>query len=64
MPPGTGVVSTSLPDLRDALERYRRDPLLARETGAAARQAALERYGLKRFLADWNDVLEYALEER
>jgi hypothetical protein len=33
------------------------DEQLARETGAAARQAALERYGLKRFLERWDQVL-------
>ena len=30
----------------------------AAEMGAAARRAALERFGLERFLADWEDVLE------
>ena len=34
------------------------DPDEARERGAAARVAALERYGLERFLADWDEVLE------
>jgi len=33
------------------------DPGRARETGCAARRAALERYGLERFLADWDDLL-------
>ena len=31
---------------------------LATERGNAARAAVLERYGLDRFLADWDDVLE------
>ncbi len=35
-----------------------RDPDAAREAGAAARRAALARYGLERFLADWDVVLE------
>jgi hypothetical protein len=30
----------------------------ARERGAAARGVALERYGLRRFLADWDELLE------
>jgi hypothetical protein len=34
------------------------DPELARETGRAARGAALERYGLERFLGRWDEVLE------
>ena len=33
------------------------DPDEAAERGAAARTAALERYGLARFLADWDDLL-------
>ena len=30
----------------------------AREAGRAARAAALERYSLGRFLADWDDLME------
>ena len=33
------------------------DPDEARARGLVARDAALERYGLARFLADWDDVL-------
>ncbi len=43
---------------RAALERLVRDPDEARERGLAARDAALRRYGLARFLADWDEVLE------
>ena len=42
------------------MRRLISDPDEARERGAAARVAALERYGLERFLADWDDVLEEA----
>jgi hypothetical protein len=34
------------------------DPGEAAERGRAARTVALERYGLERFLADWDEVLE------
>ena len=34
------------------------NPDEAAERGRAARAAVLERYGLERFLADWDDVLE------
>ena len=34
------------------------DPEEAAERGRAARAVALERYGLDRFLADWDEVLE------
>jgi hypothetical protein len=57
VPPEAGLVSTSLAELRDAAERYLRDPEAAREAGAAAREAALARYGLGRFLDDWEAVL-------
>ncbi|MBW8805843.1 MAG: glycosyltransferase family 4 protein [Catenulisporales bacterium] len=58
VPPSAGTVSTSVADLRTAVRRLIADPALAREQGAAARQTALERYGIKRFVADWNRLLE------
>jgi glycosyltransferase involved in cell wall biosynthesis len=58
VPPEAGVVSTKLPVLEDALRRLVADPDEARERGRAARAAALERYGLERFLDDWDAVLE------
>jgi hypothetical protein len=58
VPPGTGVVSTRLEVLEDALRTYATDPALARSHGDAARRHALERYGLARFLADWDELLQ------
>jgi glycosyltransferase involved in cell wall biosynthesis len=58
VPPEAGVVSTSVGRLAAALRRLVDDPDEARERGLAARAAALERYGLERFLADWDAVLE------
>lgn len=57
VPPEAGVVSTRVDVLADALERLVADPEEARERGRAARVAALGRYGLARFHADWDDVL-------
>ena len=57
VPPEAGVVSTRLDVLRDALRRLVDDPEQARLMGKAARAAALARYGLARFLADWDDLL-------
>jgi hypothetical protein len=57
VPPEAGVVSTKLDVLAGALARLVADPAEAAERGHAARAAALERYGLGRFHADWNDVL-------
>jgi glycosyltransferase involved in cell wall biosynthesis len=44
--------------LAAALRRLIADPEEARERGAAARAAALERYGLERFLSAWDELLE------
>jgi len=61
VPAGAGVVSPSAAELHEAVRRYIADPVLARETGLAARQSALEHYGLKRFLRDWEHVLAEAV---
>jgi glycosyltransferase involved in cell wall biosynthesis len=58
VPPEAGVVSTRIDVLRHALAGLGADPHLAREMGRAARAAALSRYGLERFLDDWNALLE------
>ncbi len=54
VPAGAGVVSARPQDLADAVRRFVDDPAEARTVGAAAREAALARYGLGRFLADWD----------
>ncbi|MEF3112103.1 glycosyltransferase [Streptomyces chrestomyceticus] len=55
--PGTGTLSNRPETLAQAARTYLEDPEAAAEDGARARQAALERYGLKRFLHDWERVL-------
>jgi Glycosyl transferases group 1 len=60
VPPEAGVVSTRLDVLCDALHRLVTDPDEAAERGRAARAAALARYGLERFLADWDEVLAWS----
>jgi glycosyltransferase involved in cell wall biosynthesis len=62
VPPSAGVVSTRVEDLVSAVQRYVQDPSEARRVGAAAREAALSRYGLGRFLADWDTVLAEAVD--
>jgi hypothetical protein len=57
VPAGAGVLSTRPEVLAAAARRYLEEPEAAAEDGARARQAALERYGLKRFLDDWERVL-------
>ncbi len=58
VPPEAGVLSTRVDTLAAAARRFIDDPDAARAAGAAARTAALERFGLQRFLDDWNDLLE------
>jgi glycosyltransferase involved in cell wall biosynthesis len=58
VPPEAGVVSTQVEVLADAARRLVADPAQARLMGKAARAAATARYGLDRFLADWDDLLE------
>jgi Glycosyl transferases group 1 len=57
VPPDAGVVSNRLPVLTDALQRLGRDHEEAARFGKAARAAGLERFGLDRFLADWDALL-------
>jgi glycosyltransferase involved in cell wall biosynthesis len=54
VPPGAGVLSTRPEELAAAVWRFVHDPAEAQAVGAAAREAALARYGLGRFLADWD----------
>jgi len=58
VPHEAGVVSTRIDALNAAMRRLIDDPGEAIARGDAARAAALDRYGLERFLADWDDVLE------
>lgn len=57
VPPEAGVVSTRPDELAAAVWRFVHDPSEAQAVGAAAREAALSRYGLGRFLADWDTRL-------
>jgi glycosyltransferase involved in cell wall biosynthesis len=57
VPAEAGVVSTRVDVLAQAAHRFLRDPEAARAAGDAARAHALERFGLERFLADWDDLL-------
>ena len=57
VPASAGFVTNRIDGLRDGLRRLLDDPDEARERGRAARAAALERYNLERFLADWDELL-------
>ena len=53
-----GVISTNVDSLIAAAEWLMADPEAARRLGAAGREVALARYGVDRFLADWDRLLE------
>ncbi len=57
VPPEAGVISTRVDVLGEALRALVDDPEQARVMGKAARAYALARYGLGRFLADWDALL-------
>ena len=61
VPPDAGAVSADLGELAAAVRLLLRDPHEAARRGRIARESALERYGLGRFLADWDRVLDDAL---
>jgi hypothetical protein len=53
-----GVLSTNVAVLQGAVRELIAEPERARELGKAARRAALDRYGLDRFLAAWHALFE------
>ncbi|MDT4987276.1 MAG: hypothetical protein QOI74_1370 [Micromonosporaceae bacterium] len=57
VPPDAGVLATRVDTLVDAARWLIDEPDQARQLGDRARQAALARYGLDRFLADWDRLL-------
>src|SRR5581483_9145723 len=58
VPPSAGVVSSDVDALAAAAAELVRDPERCTAMGKAARRYACERFGLERFLDDWNRVLE------
>lgn len=61
VPPDAGVLSTRVGTLVDAAHWLIEQPGDARALGARGRQVALARFGLDRFLADWDRLLEEEL---
>jgi len=58
VPAGTGVLSTDLDVLRAGFRLFVNEPDAARAAGLQARAAALGRFGLNRFLRDWDQLLD------
>jgi hypothetical protein len=58
VPPAAGACSNRMQVLTAAVRRLLSDPDQAAEAGRVARAAALARYGLDRFLHDWDRLLK------
>jgi hypothetical protein len=58
VPPDAGVLSTKIETLVEAAHWLIDEPDAAAALGESARRVALTRYGLDRFLADWDRLLE------
>jgi hypothetical protein len=58
VPPDAGVLSTSVDTLVEAAAWLIADPAAANRLGARAAEVARERYGLDRFLNDWDRLLK------
>jgi glycosyltransferase involved in cell wall biosynthesis len=58
VPPAAGACSNRMDVLARAVRRFLADPIEAAEAGRVARAAALARYGLGRFLHDWDRLLK------
>lgn len=58
VPPAAGVISTDPARLIGAYRHFLDDPQAASQAGRHGRRAALERYGLVRFLRDWDALLQ------
>jgi hypothetical protein len=58
VPSAAGTVSNRMDVLHEAVRGLMTDPDRARACGQAARRAAISRFGLNRFLDDWDELLE------
>jgi glycosyltransferase involved in cell wall biosynthesis len=64
VPPDAGAISADVDELVRTAARLLDDPDEAARRGAVAREVALERHGLGRFLADWDAALDDAVSRR
>lgn len=54
----SGYIDTNPARLIACMQELIRDPVLARQLGDAARRRALERFGIERFVRDWNAAFQ------
>jgi glycosyltransferase involved in cell wall biosynthesis len=60
VPPEAGVVSADIHTLRYALAGFVTDLAAATVAGKVAREFAMAHFSLNRFLAEWDDLIEFA----
>ena len=58
VPPGAGVISTDPDRLAAAVRSYVNEPAAARAAGQIGREHVRSRYGLERFLREWDVILK------
>ena len=51
-----GFIDTDVENLKEQMKQLLQDANLAKTLGQAARRTALERFGIERFVADWNEA--------
>src|SRR4051794_21334776 len=59
-----GFIDTDPQRLARCMKELLADPAKARALGQAARQTALARFGIARFVRDWNSIFSEAIGER
>lgn len=57
----SGYISCNVDELVEHMRRLLADPIEAKHLGAHAKKVAQERFGLKRFIHDWNTAFERVL---
>lgn len=58
----SGYVDTNVERLIERMQELIANPALAKQLGASAREKARSRFGIQRFIQDWNAVFERACE--
>jgi glycosyltransferase involved in cell wall biosynthesis len=56
-----GFASNDIDQLERNMQRLLDDPQLAREIGARGRETALRRFGIQRFIGDWDTTFRDAI---
>lgn len=64
LPADVAILSNDVDRLRSAVRWLSENPAQADAMGRRARKFVLERFGLRRFLDDWDDVLQQVIERQ